>query len=115
MTGDQAEAIAANYLRAHKHKIIEQNYRIPSGEIDIISKDNGTLVFVEVKYLKSIKQYFPEEQVSPSKQRKLFKAAKSYLQVNKYDGECRFDVLAIHGEKDKLLFDHFIDALEFNF
>ncbi len=115
MTGDEAEAFAADYLHSHKHIIIERNYRIPQGEIDIISKDNNTLVFVEVKYLKSTRQYFPEEQVSPSKQKKLFKAAKSYLQVNKYDGECRFDVLAIQGGKDKLIFDHFVDALEFNF
>jgi putative endonuclease len=115
MTGAEAEKVAEDYLVKEKnHQVLERNFKVYEGEIDIISQDRDILVFIEVKYLKNSWQYDPEEQVHSSKQKKLFKAAQAYLQLKKYSGECRFDVLSINGENGKLEFAHFVDALEFN-
>jgi len=47
--GKLGEDLAAAYLKRNNHTIIQRNYRQKSGEIDIISRDLDTLVFVEVK------------------------------------------------------------------
>ena len=51
--GKDSESLAMGYLKKHGYKIIEKNYRNKIGEIDIIAKDKGTLVFVEVKARKT--------------------------------------------------------------
>ena len=48
-TGDRGESLAAKVLKKSGYKIVEQNYRSTLGEIDIIARDGGVLVFVEVK------------------------------------------------------------------
>ena len=52
-TGTQYEERAAEYLIAQNYQILERNYRIRSGEIDIIARDGTVLVFIEVKYRKN--------------------------------------------------------------
>lgn len=94
--GGWAEDLAAEYLSGKSFAILDRNYRISQGEIDIIAKDGNTLVFVEVKYLSDPeKAYFPEEQLTFRKQRCLVAAANSYLGMRRHEGPCRFDVLAI--------------------
>jgi putative endonuclease len=51
---DSSSETKANRSRAPElerlgYSIIERNYRIRSGEIDIVADDAGTVVFVEVK------------------------------------------------------------------
>lgn len=48
--GTRYENIAVEYLLSQGHTIIKRNYRTRLGEIDIISKDNSTIVFTECKY-----------------------------------------------------------------
>ncbi|MCI5622310.1 MAG: YraN family protein, partial [Anaerostipes sp.] len=45
-----AEKVAAEFLKLQGYVILEQNYGIRTGEIDIIAMDSEVLVFVEVKY-----------------------------------------------------------------
>ena len=52
--GRLGEKIAVNYLIDNDASILETNYRIKSGEIDIIAKLNEELVFIEVKSRSSI-------------------------------------------------------------
>ena len=47
--GSLGERFAAGYLKKIGYKILEKNYKNKLGEIDIIAKDRGELVFVEVK------------------------------------------------------------------
>ena len=49
LTGAWGEAIAAEYLRKKKYKIIARGYRSRFGEIDLIAQNRKFLVFVEVK------------------------------------------------------------------
>lgn len=56
--GSMYEDMAVKYLVSQGHTIIKRNYRTSYGEIDIISKDNSTLVFTECKYRKNSSLWF---------------------------------------------------------
>src|ERR1041384_7179748 len=47
--GLSAESRAAAYLIAKGHRIVARRWRSPVGEIDIVARRRGTLIFVEVK------------------------------------------------------------------
>ncbi|MGD9901392.1 MAG: YraN family protein [Spirochaetales bacterium] len=96
VTGTKGEILATEYLKKQKYKIIETNYTTKLGEIDIIAKDDDTLVFVEVK-TRSTKAFgLPREAVTPYKQHKIRLLATQYLKANKLLQEkCRFDVIEI--------------------
>ncbi|HEV2220209.1 MAG TPA: YraN family protein, partial [Casimicrobiaceae bacterium] len=49
VTGARAEALAARYLAAQGLAIVARNFRTRFGEIDLIARDRGVLVFVEVR------------------------------------------------------------------
>lgn len=96
------ENIACEYLKKNNLILLEKNFQTKAGEIDLIMQDSKSLVFVEVKY-RHLK-YFgsSEDAVNLAKQKKLITTAKLYLQKkNLFDKiPCRFDVVAISGEKD---------------
>ena len=48
MKGADAEERAARFLAAQGREILSRNYRIPGGEIDLVTREGGTLVFTEV-------------------------------------------------------------------
>ena len=92
--GGRGESTAVDYLRQRGFKIITRNFRCPLGEIDIIAKDRGTLVFVEVK-TRVIDDIAPEEHVNHFKRHQLTKTARYYLSRYKEQPPARFDVVAI--------------------
>ena len=47
--GRQGEAIALHFLACNKHHILDINWRLQKAEIDIISQDKKTLVFLKSK------------------------------------------------------------------
>lgn len=104
--GNIGEDYAAKVLKKSKYKILERNFTVRGGEIDIIAKDGEYLVFVEVKLRKSTDFGRPSEFVGFSKQEHLRKTALLYMKKTEYEGLCRFDVVEIVGEineKGKLL------------
>jgi len=93
--GPRGENVAARYLRNLGYKIIVRNFRCEVGEIDIVAKDQKTLVFVEVK-TRAYDEPTPEEQVNDPKRHQITKAAKLYL--SRYgipQPPARFDVVAV--------------------
>ncbi len=114
--GKSGEERAAAYLRLKGYSILERNYRVPPGEIDLIAQRGGSLAFVEVKARKGKGKGSPLEAVSPRKVRRLSAAAALYLASHPLKGRtCRFDVLAIGPEKNWLGFEkirHFEDAFQ---
>lgn len=76
--GKRGENIAAEYLQKHGYKIIDRNFRIRGGEIDIIAIEKNTLVIVEVKTRTSHKFGLPEESVTVHKLKFLERAAEFY-------------------------------------
>jgi putative endonuclease len=109
--GREAEDEAARYLRARGYTILERNYRHGKGEIDLICKDENTVVFVEVKYRTKSSFGSPEEAVDWRKQRQLVKLARIYLSSRGlYDSiDCRFDVVSVKGSTEHTV-EHIIDA-----
>ena len=107
-TGTQYEERAAEYLIAQNYQILERNYRIRSGEIDIIARDGTILVFIEVKYRKNEESGNPLEAVDIRKQKKIINVARYYLYQKKYgDVPCRFDVIGICGSHIEHIKDAF--------
>jgi putative endonuclease len=94
--GKQGEALASWYLKACGYRILAQNYRNRMGEIDIIAKEGGTLVFVEVKARRDERYGPPKAAVTPRKQETLSRIALSYLkETGQMDRRARFDVVSI--------------------
>ncbi len=100
--GKSGENMAEELLIKAGYQIIKKNFRFGKGEIDIIAKDKGILVFVEVKTRTNLEYGQPEYAITKSKIRQLKKIAEAYYYVNKIEEqECRFDVIAILAEPNK--------------
>jgi len=93
--GSQMEAVAERHLTSAGLRIVERNFRGRFGEIDLIARDGGTLVFVEVRYRRSRRFGGAGVSVDFRKQRKLLATANGYLQYRKINCPCRFDVITI--------------------
>lgn len=107
--GGEKELVAAEYLAERGYQILEHNFFCRSGEIDLIAKEGGYLVFIEVKYRKDGAFGSPEEAVTKRKQRVITKVARYYLLKNGYSQNtlCRFDVVAIAGQNIDLITNAF--------
>ena len=103
--GAQKELAAAEYLSGCGYRILEHNFYSRIGEIDLVASEGGYLVFVEVKYRRTNALGYPEEAVTPAKQRAVLGAARYYMFKNGYPPEtpCRFDVVAVMGEEIRLI------------
>jgi len=104
--GDGAEARALAHLLAHGLTLVQRNYRVAAGprarggEIDLVMRDrDDTLVFVEVRSRKSGGYGGAAATVGVSKQRSLVFAAGCFLRGCATPPACRFDVVAIEGDR----------------
>ena len=97
--GNNYETVAAEFLTKLGYKIIEKNYRVKVGEIDIIASEKKTIVFVEVKFRKNNNYGNPYEFVTTQKQQKIIKAALLYIKQHKLKTDFRFDVISICNDK----------------
>jgi len=101
--GNRGEKIAAKVLRKQGYRIIEKNYHSRLGEIDIVAKEDESIVFVEVKTRCSTDFGLPEEALSYDKRRRLSKLALGYLAHRRIkDTNCRFDVVSILMDNKKV-------------
>lgn len=99
--GRESEAAAARFLKRRGYKIIERNFRNALGEIDIIARQKGVLVFVEVKARRNTGYGSPKWAVTPAKQRKLSKVALAYLKSHGTTvTPSRFDVVTVQPAAD---------------
>jgi putative endonuclease len=94
--GIAAEMAAAEYLERGGMRVVERNVRFREGEIDLVCREGGTWVFVEVKCRRARWGDGPAEAVSWWKRRRLTRLAIHYLKW-RHLGEprCRFDVVAV--------------------
>jgi putative endonuclease len=95
-TGTLGEQIACDFLGKNGYDILETNYRCPEGEIDIIARQQDTLVFIEVRTKKSRWFGSPEESVTPAKRAKLKAVAEHYGQNHdNLPADWRIDFVAV--------------------
>ena len=82
--GKLGEDIACKFLVSKGHRILERNFRVKAGEIDIVSKNGESLYVVEVKTtlgnkIEALEDLGPEENVHAQKLRRLSRAARLFL------------------------------------
>jgi putative endonuclease len=94
-TGNWGEQLACQWLESKGYTILHRNWRHGRDEIDIVARDNGFLVVVEVKTRSSARWGNPELAVGPAKQRNLMRAADELLFHTPGNLELRFDVISI--------------------
>lgn len=108
--GNEGEDIAVNYLLDLGYEILDRNYKIYFGEVDIIAKIDEILCFVEVKRRSDTDYGYAYEAVTKGKQNKIKKCAEYYIMVNKLeDLQPRFDVIEIY-DSDEI--NHYEDAFQ---
>jgi putative endonuclease len=110
--GLEGERHAETFLRRRGLKCIERRFTTPVGEIDLVMRAGETVVFVEVKTQRDRTFKDPQEQVTPTKQQRLIRAARWFVQQKRWtDRPCRFDVVAVVlPETGSPEIEHFPDA-----
>lgn len=95
--GRLGEELAYHYLKQQGLSLINKNYHCRYGEIDLIMKQDSTIVFVEVRYRKANNLVDSITSIDERKQQKLYRTAENYLQQNRIHQSipARFDVVAI--------------------
>lgn len=96
VVGAWGEALAAEYLRKKRFRIVATGYRCRYGEIDLIAQNRQYLVFAEVKLRRSAGFAEAREFVDLHKQERLRATALMYLDQFPTDLQPRFDVIEIY-------------------
>lgn len=97
--GNNGEERAALFLMRAGYRIVERNFRSKLGELDIVARDGGVLVFVEVRSRGGDLHGNAVEMVNIHKQRKVTRVAWSYIARRRPSfSSARFDVIGITGD-----------------
>ena len=98
--GEKSELLACQYLVNQGLQTIDKNFRCKVGELDLIMRDNHTLVIVEVRFRKSNKFGGALESITKKKQSRIIAATEYYLLINRLNTLIRFDVISMSDETD---------------
>ncbi len=112
LSGPWGEALAAEYLRKKRYKIVAHGYRSRFGEIDLIACDRRYLVFVEVKLRKNGDFAAAREYVDRRKQDRLRITASMYLSQNPTNLQPRFDIIEIYAPEGEMTRSPHIEHME---
>ncbi len=95
--GERQEQAVADYLGNRGLELVAQNYQCKMGEIDLIMRDQETLVFIEVRFRRSQRFGTAVESVNLRKQNKIIRCARYFLLAHKLSEKipCRFDVIGL--------------------
>ncbi|MEM1380073.1 MAG: YraN family protein [Pseudomonadota bacterium] len=93
--GRFAEEIAAIVLLLQGYRILARRFAASGGEIDIVARKSGVLVFVEVKMRQRLAD--AEQAVTPRGRQRIKAASAAYLARNerRMDVPMRFDIVAM--------------------
>ena len=108
--GSQAEDVAAQWLSQRGFKIIEQNVRIGNGELDIVARLDGKIIFVEVKARRNVCYGLAEEAVTQTKLDRLRSAVRAYTIRERFDwNDIRLDVITLIMDRGVWVIDRYIE------
>lgn len=98
--GRAAEEAACEFLVDRGLTLLERNFRVPGGEIDLVMADADVVVFVEVRARTRSDFMHPVESINARKRRRLIHAATRYLQNARalHTVRARFDVVCVQGD-----------------
>jgi putative endonuclease len=106
-TGDDGEARAVAHLRTLGYEIQGTKVRVGRDEVDVVARDGGVVVFVEVRVRSHLRDAL--ESVNAKKQARLLRAAARYLGRDANRVFSRFDVIAIADDATDGV-THIVDA-----
>ncbi len=111
--GQWGENLAAKHLEDKGYEIVERNWRMARGEIDLVVRGGQELIFVEVKTRRGRKMGSPEEGITRHKADKLLMLAQQYLAQHDLEVDWRIDLVAVElDQTGKLLrCDHITNAV----
>jgi len=95
--GLEAEKLACTWLENRGYKILDQNWRRPWGELDIVTEKDNVIAFIEVKASSMKREGFdPFLRANRTKMHKVCRAAKTWLSQHKYgpDTEWQLDIIS---------------------
>lgn len=96
--GDSGEQVAVAYLIEHGHTVLERNWKTKYCEIDIVSRNDDTVYFTEVKYRHNALHGGGLGAITPSKLKQMRFAAEFYMTVNKVQaGMLKLAVISANG------------------
>ncbi len=100
--GRMAEDMALRYLQKHDLALLARNFRSRFGEIDLIMRENNTIIFVEVRSRKNSAFLHPVETIDNSKRNKIRKTSQVFMQKTSVLNHCnwRFDVITLIGRSE---------------
>ncbi len=112
--GEKGENRATQFLKLRGYQILTRNVRFSKGEIDIVAKNENSIVFIEVKTRHSAEYCHPIEAVDKKKQKKIKQMGLRYYREKKYAGQgfaIRFDIVTlIWPDGEEPVIEHFVDA-----
>jgi putative endonuclease len=93
--GLSAESRAAVYLMLKGYRVVARRFKAPGGEIDLVARRRGSLVFVEVKARDALDE--AAEAVTPRQRSRIVAAARAWLARHPDDvtRPIRFDVVLV--------------------
>lgn len=95
-SGARGEELACRELQRSGFEILERNWRCRSGEVDIVARDGGVTVFVEVKERTGESHGKGFEAVTYGKRRRIVRASRLYAAARGiYETPIRYDVISI--------------------
>lgn len=102
--GNLQELRVQELLQEQGYEILARNFYTRQGEIDLVARKDGYLVFVEVKYRADERFGAPEEAVDYRKQKRIIGAARCYMYKHRLpaDTPCRFDVAGVLGDEIRI-------------
>jgi len=109
--GDRGENLAVDFLIQKGYVLLQRNYRKRYGEVDIIAREGGTLIFCEVKRSRYEGDSHPELRVDRKKQIKITRCARSYLSDDPPAFESiRFDIITVTSRQGRDIIEHIENA-----
>ncbi len=98
--GLRAETIAAIWLKARFYAVLDRNYRVNGGEIDIVAKRGPVIAFVEVKARGDLDD--AAIAITPQKRRRISRAASRWLATHPWAMTCTLRADAVFVAPGKL-------------
>jgi putative endonuclease len=106
--GRYGENVAVAHLCDAGLEILARNWRCEEGEIDIVARERGAIVFCEVKTRSSVRFGTPAEAVGRRKADRLRRLAYLWLLDHPaFGADVRFDVVSVlRSERGAAIVDH---------
>jgi putative endonuclease len=99
--GARGEDLAAGWYEAHGYTVLDRNWRVRAGELDLVVERGGQVVFCEVKTRTSDAFGIGAEAVTRTKQQRLRRLAAQWLEERGVRARgLRFDVVSILAARD---------------